>query len=444
MRRSSRVRRKPEKYESEMLVDLTKEEVSRKKKPRASKSGASRKKKKSQPRKETIDLTQDDDLAFTSTLPKVVPFARGFKVPSRDEVKKALGIFKTDPGKILQEWEEKRHFVETNDQVNTSRRKHHFSNVQKCNCIDDWLAQYNEEGQTFNQYLRFVTTRSGKFKVSANANRKTICLQPIGFDDEKGTPKNFLARLREYTEAFFGGTNVLLLPPVRLQTDPGTVNKRVYWVESDSKRRFLLRSRHDSGTKRRQIQVDSILTLLSSKRSSRAFQKLYPDAHCLVGITLEDLFDTKPDLFVAGMAAGGSKVGVFQFYRYNPAYRFSGEFWFKRYPVGTKRNKKADSDLLLARSCKLLVHEICHIYGIDHCKFYDCVMNGSGHLEEDFRQPYHLCPIDLRKLAHRLGFDVRKRYEMIGNVCKGNPALREYGDWIASRSAALYSANIVE
>lgn len=25
-------------------------------------------------------------------------------------------------------------------------------------------------------------------------------------------------------------------------------------------------------------------------------------------------------------------------------------------------------------------------------------MNGSGHLEEDFRQPLHLCPVDLRKL----------------------------------------------
>eukprot|EP00118_Oscarella_pearsei_P004823 m.21161 g.21161 ORF g.21161 m.21161 type:complete len:75 (+) comp28147_c0_seq1:1433-1657(+) len=40
--------------------------------------------------------------------------------------------------------------------------------------------------------------------------------------------------------------------------------------------------------------------------------------------------------------------------------------------------------LILQRSCKLLVHELSHLLGVDHCVFYDCCMNGSGHLEEDF------------------------------------------------------------
>ena len=37
-------------------------------------------------------------------------------------------------------------------------------------------------------------------------------------------------------------------------------------------------------------------------------------------------------------------------------------------------------------------------------------MNGSGHLDEDFRQSMFLCPIDLKKLWIIYKFDVNKRY----------------------------------
>eukprot|EP00698_Gefionella_okellyi_P003052 TRINITY_DN12872_c0_g1_i1.p3 TRINITY_DN12872_c0_g1~~TRINITY_DN12872_c0_g1_i1.p3 ORF type:complete len:122 (+),score=33.82 TRINITY_DN12872_c0_g1_i1:808-1173(+) len=51
-----------------------------------------------------------------------------------------------------------------------------------------------------------------------------------------------------------------------------------------------------------------------------------------------------------------------------------------------------------------------HLLGFDHCIYYACVMNGSGHLAEDFSQPMHLCPVDLRKLQTLTGFDVLTRY----------------------------------
>lgn len=58
------------------------------------------------------------------------------------------------------------------------------------------------------------------------------------------------------------------------------------------------------------------------------------------------------------------------------------------------------------RAGKLLVHELMHIYGVDHCVYHACVMNGTGHLVEDFSAPSHLCPVDLRKMQWRLSFSV--------------------------------------
>lgn len=69
------------------------------------------------------------------------------------------------------------------------------------------------------------------------------------------------------------------------------------------------------------------------------------------------------------------------------------------------------TQLLLKRACKLLVHELGHLYLLGHCVYSACCMNGSGHLEEDFKQPMMLCPVDLKKLKMRLGdgFDLRRR-----------------------------------
>jgi archaemetzincin len=124
------------------------------------------------------------------------------------------------------------------------------------------------------------------------------------------------------------------------------------------------------------------------------------------------LYDTAPDLFVAGMAAGGSKVAVFSFARYQPEYLFCREKWWnwlsrhndtddtkqaKKSKKSTKKESKKSSSsssssdserrtTMLRRSAKLLVHELGHLYGVGHCTWYHCVMNGSGHLAEDHSQ----------------------------------------------------------
>ena len=171
-----------------------------------------------------------------------------------------------------------------------------------------------------------------------------------------------------------------------------------------------------------QLQVSSILTTLK--------RYVPKDALFVMALTMHDLYDETPDLFVAGMAAGSHRVGVFSFFRYDPTLSFSEEFWYdihKSKTVALDIRKR----LVLQHSCKLVVHEMAHLLGVDHCIFYECCMNGSGHLTEDFRQPMFLCPVDLHKLQTLCGFDVIERYRKMA-VFFEKHGIKEV-EWIRER-----------
>ena len=64
------------------------------------------------------------------------------------------------------------------------------------------------------------------------------------------------------------------------------------------------------------------------------------------------------------------------------------------------------------------MHEICHTFGIAHCVFYCCLMNGSNNLEEQAKRPLIECPVCLRKLQYSIGFDPLERYNKLMNISK--------------------------
>eukprot|EP00117_Sycon_ciliatum_P041246 scpid58432/ scgid4141/ Archaemetzincin-2; Archeobacterial metalloproteinase-like protein 2 len=383
-----------------------------------------------------------------------VPFARGFKPPAAAAIKRALG--KLDVPNAAYEDDDRAPF---------------FHPVPKPTCEDDWLAQYNETGQTFDEFIEqcpWLSSRRLKYmkqtfnKSGSNLVEKypdgKIYLLPLGsFGDEM--PSEQFDKLAEYTRAFFGSVPVVQLPEVGLDMNKSTV----YWngevrteAESHSdrhgvpassgagasppaKRRKASRDggatkvrrhplsarfhRTDDGTSRVQLRVDGVLEQLR--------HNIPDDALCLVALTMADLFDTKPDLFVAGMAAGARRVAVFSFFRYHPEIRFSSEFW---YDVWREDSGSAAvlQETLLLRSCRLLVHEVCHLLGVDHCIFHACCMNGSGHLQEDFSQPMQLCRVDLRKLQVLCGFDVLDRYRKLADFFQRNNLSSEY-NWYQRR-----------
>lgn len=103
---------------------------------------------------------------------------------------------------------------------------------------------------------------------------------------------------------------------------------------------------------------------------------------------------------VSGLA--GHHIGAFSFNRYRPSHSNTG--------LGdSQQDRRA---VLLTRACKTAVHELGHMFGIGHCVYRECCMQGSGHLREDFTIPHALCPVDLCKFKAALGedFDAVRRY----------------------------------
>ncbi|KAI1618156.1 hypothetical protein EDD37DRAFT_257299 [Exophiala viscosa] len=59
----------------------------------------------------------------------------------------------------------------------------------------------------------------------------------------------------------------------------------------------------------------------------------------------------------------------------------------------------AVSSAHLFRVCRTAAHELGHCFGLDHCMWRACAMQGTTSVAEDMRQPPYLCPVCERKVG---------------------------------------------
>lgn len=210
-----------------------------------------------------------------------------------------------------------------------------------------------------------------------------------------------------------------------------------------------------------------------------AISALPEDAYALLMIVNHDLYEDEDDDFCCGRAYGGSRVAVVSTARYNPildeaqnvdkdhswpashckAYiQERCEAGSSSMHPGAKKACKPNnvteldnnlsspsplraavstshdliassalqqneptwlSNLWLSSVCQTASHELGHCFGMDHCVYYACVMQGTASLAEDVRQPPYLCPVDLAKVLRATGVNEKERYEAILEFCKG-------------------------
>ncbi|EAW89047.1 archaemetzincin-2 isoform X2 [Homo sapiens] len=254
--------------------------------------------------------------------------------------------------------------------------------------------------------------------------------------------EEYIKWLTGYCKAYFYGLRVKLLEPV-----PVSVTRCSFRVNEN--------------THNLQIHAGDILKFLKKKKPE--------DAFCVVGITMIDLYPRDSWNFVFGQASLTDGVGIFSFARYG------SDFYSMHYKGKVKKLKKTSSSdysifdnyyipeitsVLLLRSCKTLTHEIGHIFGLRHCQWLACLMQGSNHLEEADRRPLNLCPICLHKLQCAVGFSIVERYKALvrwiddessdtpgatpehshednGNLPKPVEAFKEWKEWIIKCLAVL-------
>ncbi|KAF2972559.1 hypothetical protein GQX73_g906 [Xylaria multiplex] len=300
----------------------------------------------------------------------------------------------------------------------------------------------------------------------------------------------------EYLRAFYHGLPVRHLPQ-RLcfvpWTEPPqrtkTADNHEYIGLTDNNRCTRIRTRETPDKKfKRQVNLNDLLD---------AVIDMLPDnAYSLVLLMDLDMYEDEDDDFCCGRAYGGSRVCVVSSARYHPALDVDeGIDYEHMWPtshckkftdslcaveelepqehiksiyetqdsplrlaidivkkVSTPPTVEGCSGLWFSRVARTLAHELGHCFGMDHCIFYACNMQGTSGMAEDVRQPPYLCPVCLEKVAHAIACELqlhnqtgkedytKERYRAIAEFCeawKHVDLFAAYGAWIRGRLQQL-------
>ncbi|KAF2233784.1 hypothetical protein EV356DRAFT_559827 [Viridothelium virens] len=243
-----------------------------------------------------------------------------------------------------------------------------------------------------------------------------------------------------------------------------------------------------------QLHLDDLLDAL--------IEDLPVDAYAILLLTAHDLYESNDDDFCMGRAYGGSRVAVVSMGRYAPELdevqevgeglhwwpashcaEFVGEAVMggkapakkkvkrgvskavQEVTEGEESERKAKSpmeeavaayrmqyeevkecdpeelrEIWLSRVCRTASHELGHCFGMDHCVYYACNMQGTASLIEDGRQPPYLCPVDSAKLLYATGRAIKEHYEALLAFCDQHPKnalFVAFGAWLSGRMREL-------
>jgi len=305
--------------------------------------------------------------------------------------------------------------------------------------------------------------------------------------------------IMEYLTAFYHGMAVKQLPfclTYASWDDENQTSKS----KSSTSRFIALNTPHESVRISTRTCPDGIFPdqLCLNDLLDVAITVLPKDAYALLMLVDHDLYEDEDDDFCCGRAYGGSRVAVISNARYNPLLDAMqnldrGHAWpashcedyVKESCVAISRpSKKAKTDIAssttvnydpaiienpdselkaleiavqaqssippdklsapehlasvwLSRTTRTASHELGHCFGIDHCVYYACIMQGTASMAEDVRQPPYLCPVDLAKIQRAIELtdkDVMERYKALQNFCgQSGSGFAGFEGWIKGR-----------
>jgi archaemetzincin len=234
----------------------------------------------------------------------------------------------------------------------------------------DWLAQHEEKGQTFSDFL------SLGYPVPDD-KKPYLYIALLGdFTDEQ---KKVLTMASRYIAIYFQ-TPVKFTEPIALSV-----------ISASARRTHPTQGVPNGQTGDPQILSTYVIEEILKPRMPK-------DAFAFIAFTSSDLWPGEGWNFVFGQASMDDRIGVWSIYR-------NGDI-------------KKDFQLYLRRTIQTGTHEIGHLFGLDHCIYYECNMNGSNSRAESDRRPLWDCPVCLRKLSTGIKFDVVKRFRELISICR--------------------------
>ncbi|KAF2824903.1 hypothetical protein CC86DRAFT_326217 [Ophiobolus disseminans] len=277
----------------------------------------------------------------------------------------------------------------------------------------------------------------------------------------------------DYMKAFYHGMNVDVLPAPLAWTT---------WDKTSQPRRKANLPKHIGlahGTQCTQIRVrippdGAFAAQLNLNDIIDAAMEMLPsNAYALLLLVDHDMYESDDDDFCCGRAYGGSRVAVVQTARYNPALDVHegidhSHMWPlshckvfvdrlcaveevvpkppTKQQIAASRNgpmraaldaavagngslnaEQGASALWFSRLARTVSHELGHCFGMAHCVYYACNMQGTAGMKEDVRQPPYLCPVCEAKVGHAI----------IGELKGGGKGEKQV--WMRERCVALQS-----
>lgn len=254
----------------------------------------------------------------------------------------------------------------------------------------DWLANVKERGQTVDQYL------NSKY-IKPTDKRNVIYIVPLDIDYIL-LGKNDYENIRYYVEIFFQMKTILM---DIISIDFLNIKKN----------------------------IDDGIVQYSTNDIQNNLKKIIPkDAFCIIGFTSLDLYSNGlfSKSFVFGESTYYDRVGVFSIARFAPKF-YEDNVFNNLSNVSKDQQKFIDilkkdvyKDTVFNRALKIVTHEILHMFSMDHCIFYNCLLCGCNGVHELDRWSFTLCCICIQKLYIANPFSVEERHNKLLQFYRDN------------------------
>lgn len=235
----------------------------------------------------------------------------------------------------------------------------------------DWLWEHKESGQSYKNYLSEMINSPSK---SSN----TVYIQNLdeGLDVDSFLTDEMMEHLRSLLELYY--------PGIKTKINSEKVNFETLSVPSRKNTPYFQYNGSDTLQKLR--------------------QKIPKGGLLIIGLTTIDIYPREDWNFVFGLASKEYACGIFSFRRY-----------YDEIAGNLGNNHPLFFQTVTKMAGRVMLHETGHLFALQHCIFFKCLMNGSNHMQENFKRSFEICPVCLRKLWANLKFDIIERFQNLAD-----------------------------